>query len=1160
MKRIELTLVAILACLFATAQKVDNTLTQSVFNCGRQLRQIVNNSTVQHSVASGGRVFSDTIKMYSRLPYVSKVSETVMAYAKIGLDAYYIKAGLSDSINYDELYSLLRRSRKVTSLHDLSYALCCLSVGQYCHEQSLFRAEANIGECYALANKTIFGENSKPYFQSMMDASTAFSLAGKYHEADSCIAFCQGYMEKEDSTETYTYRTIIQERAQYCQAMGDIDKALELYNKLVALSAGMGDEEVIALIDRAGLCYESLSNYKQSNSDVTKAIAIMAESNIFLPNEVLNIFPLLNNPYVENQPNKLLELVNDNYHDGEFITTALMSRACQADRKYNKADYYYDKAIKLAKLSSDGSCSGLKENETAYLQNLLMARCEYGVLEKCISHDIDEMLNSPLKSSPVVISMMTFLSNINSLDGKYSQASGLQRGLLKLKSLSDDERKQLLNSLGDNELAIGNFQEAYRVGKELIRCGGLTDDQFYRIQSSLIVNSLISEIDLRQTNYQDISQGGTDSLIQKLKKEVNVLTDFIVKRIGKESPQYVESLMNTMTIDYLDKNFANMESTARYCEQIINQFANSKDRVCYLKALATDYFMAKKYNKALELIRIKGDDKYSPMPWYDTLIEAESCLKLGKSDEAKAAFTKSANEIIRTTLKSFTTLRQSERDYFWRMYRQWLYDSGKYVKSNDEESEFTGSLYNLSLFSKGLLLHSKQEIERVIRNSGNTALYNVYQRLTSIRTRLTSSSLSEVEKEGLEEEANLCEDSIMRGCVSYGNYTRQLTADWKQLQKVLNDSTTAIEFILFNTDDTTKCYAALILEKESRYPRFIRLFKENEIDSIASGDMISQKYSQLIWSPLLPYIKGKKNIFFSPTGLLNKIPIEFLPYEGSDMSLAFNIYRLSSTRMLLENHAHEQLNNLVAYGGLEYDATLENSKKTNINNKRLFHFPYLDGTEKEVTDIASIAKADNIKCNEILGENGTEESFKNLSGKPFQLLHIGTHGFCKSFKTKYLDDLPILTNGNLARIEDKSLYYSGLAMAGVNNATVDSETSNSNEGYLSAKEISLMDLSNVGLAVLSACNTNNGDVTGDGTFGLQRGFKLAGVKALIMTAWSVSDKATSIFICNFYKHLLGGNSLFNSFNAARAELRKTNGGIYDKPQYWAPFILLDGIN
>ena len=98
-------------------------------------------------------------------------------------------------------------------------------------------------------------------------------------------------------------------------------------------------------------------------------------------------------------------------------------------------------------------------------------------------------------------------------------------------------------------------------------------------------------------------------------------------------------------------------------------------------------------------------------------------------------------------------------------------------------------------------------------------------------------------------------------------------------------------------------------------------------------------------------------------------------------------------------------------------------------------------------------------------------------------------------------------------------------------------------------------MGNCELLVLAACNTALGTVTQDGVIGLQSAFKQAGVRTLVMTLWSVNDKATSEFMKRFYKYLFDGYHKHLALEKARADLMRSED--YNDPLYWAPFIMLD---
>jgi CHAT domain-containing protein len=90
---------------------------------------------------------------------------------------------------------------------------------------------------------------------------------------------------------------------------------------------------------------------------------------------------------------------------------------------------------------------------------------------------------------------------------------------------------------------------------------------------------------------------------------------------------------------------------------------------------------------------------------------------------------------------------------------------------------------------------------------------------------------------------------------------------------------------------------------------------------------------------------------------------------------------------------------------------------------------------------------------------------------------------------------------------------------------------------------------------MSACQTGLGDVkNGEGVFGLQRAFKLAGVETLIMSLWEVDDNATAKLMSAFYQEwLISGKSKQEAFKEAQRQIRAER----PSPFYWAAFVMMD---
>lgn len=109
---------------------------------------------------------------------------------------------------------------------------------------------------------------------------------------------------------------------------------------------------------------------------------------------------------------------------------------------------------------------------------------------------------------------------------------------------------------------------------------------------------------------------------------------------------------------------------------------------------------------------------------------------------------------------------------------------------------------------------------------------------------------------------------------------------------------------------------------------------------------------------------------------------------------------------------------------------------------------------------------------------------------------------------------------------------------------------------VTAADIATMNLRQCDLAVLSACETGLGKLGGDGVFGLQRGFKNAGVRTLLMSLKKVYDVSTADLMIGFYHHLMTGSDKREALVKAQQDIRSKG---FDAPEFWATFILLDAL-
>ena len=371
---------------------------------------------------------------------------------------------------------------------------------------------------------------------------------------------------------------------------------------------------------------------------------------------------------------------------------------------------------------------------------------------------------------------------------------------------------------------------------------------------------------------------------------------------------------------------------------------------------------------------------------------------------------------------------------------------------------------------------------------------------------------------------------------------------WRSVQEKLGTNSLAVEFVYY-IDETAEdiVYAAIVIKKDEESPKMVKLGTLTQFEELVGDDVSldyirnnekSEKCKRLVWDKILRFVEPKDTIYFAPSGILSVMCIENLPGKTEDSVVGeeYQMIRLSSTDVLLNNRTFKQYDKCVLFGDLDY------------NEVKL---PY---TEYEITSVAGILSNSKVDVCIYSGEYGTERAFCQLSGQEVQILHLATHGFFDNGDESDRD-----LNYRRRYTLSSSPYYdpmlcSGLILSGRKTALENVENVDlDNDGVLLSEEILHMDLKQVDLLVLSACSTGLGTFSDEGVYGLQRAFKRAGVNTIIMSLWNVNDVSTAHMMTEFYKYLMSGDSKREAFGKARASVREK----YKDPYYWAPFIMLD---
>ncbi|MBK8451151.1 MAG: CHAT domain-containing protein [Saprospiraceae bacterium] len=688
------------------------------------------------------------------------------------------------------------------------------------------------------------------------------------------------------------------------------------------------------------------------------------------------------------------------------------------------------------------------------------------------------------------------------------------------------------------------------------------------------------------------------------------------KVLGKEHPDYANSL-NNLAVFYDDMgNYEKAEPL--YLEsKVIMEKVLGKEHPDYASSpnnLGNLYYLMGRFEKVeplhLEAKALREKVLGKEHPDYTSslnnlvrLYERQNRY-LDSDPLLEEAFILSQTRLV----NSMSFLSEKELAKYILKFQSSSSELSAYLLARQAGESQIGNLANVGddnvLFYKGFLLTAASRQNALATASTESKEINI--RLKGYRRQLAAEYAKPIAERNdiaeLEEKANLAEKELTRSVAGYADAIRQIK--WRDVQATLKQTEAAMELISFKvkfpkTTDSI-LYAALLVKSGDKQPKFIPLFEEKSLDSFLhskserKADYVNSLYTladrgivvdavpkkslyEILWKPLEKELTGIKTIYFSPSGLLHRINLDAIAIsETETLADKYQLIELNSTRqMVIPTQIKNENNDAILYGGIQFeqDSTLLNNEPliaSRTIGELSFHsvdstlrggrWNYLLGTEHEVNSIEKIMQTVGLAVSLKKSYEATEESFKNIgvnnSLSP-KILHIATHGY---FFPDVKNNSKKLELGgereNVFKISEHPMLRSGLIMAGGNSAWQGIQPPEGREdGILTAYEISQMNLSNTELVVLSACETGLGDIQGnEGVYGLQRAFKIAGVKYLIMSLWQVPDKQTSLLMITFYKKwLVEKMTIPNAFHAAQKQLR--DGGL--EPYYWAGFVLVE---
>lgn len=682
--------------------------------------------------------------------------------------------------------------------------------------------------------------------------------------------------------------------------------------------------------------------------------------------------------------------------------------------------------------------------------------------------------------------------------------------------------------------------------------------------------------------------GDQDSAIEYMTKAL----DIIERSFGQAFPLYSQILSNLPQCFFAKQDYDTAYSYCLKAQDAIGRVLG-KTHPTYAIVLTNigQYYLIKKdFDRAIDCYLEALDIRQTRIGRCSS--ETVDCLNqlaslyynAGNREESEKFFLMSQSCMQELVAKVFSTVGEKQRELFWGRYSHY-YPGFIYSYAGILNTPSMNAVaYDCALMSKGILMNTETSMRELIQESRDEECVALYDKVIQEKKLYDQLKQTVSDNTRALDSLSVCiendERELAKRSSVYGDYTNDIRMGWEDVRKSLKPNTIAIEFVSFNQADTTY-YAALTLRDNYSSPHLVTLFTQEDLDRISPKAYYkSTDLTELVWSNLQDELNGVKDVFFSAVGDLNNIAIESLVSLDGDRRLSEdrNYHRVSSTRIIPKMGAISNNKSAILYGGIRYDVSgKEDSPSGNEDVARAIPdiielqryrkgVEYLPSTKKEVDNISSLLTKHHIQSKVLSDGAGTESSFKQISGGQVNIIHIATHGFYwtereleKRIEAGQIRGLEGNGEYDLLK-EDKALTRSGLLFAGADITLSGARPLSSiDDGILNAKEIAHLDLRNTDLVVLSACQSALGELSGDGVLGLQRGFKKAGVKTMIMTLWEVDDEATMIFMEHFYSELMKGKDKTSAFVKAQRYLQSysKNGKDYSEPYYWAAFIMLD---
>lgn len=925
-------------------------------------------------------------------------------------------------------------------------------------------------------------------------------------------------------------------------------------------------------LEQVGLYYDLVDKYDSSLYYYQQAVNVLkVNSNVYnIKNvpalEKLADIQLKKGEYeaANSTINNAIEILNTSkskVNDLEKVSTfETMSRLYNTLGKYKESEQALKIAKKLSKkskfLKDQASAKTADDQAKAYIRT-----GKYSSAEELLLSTIEIKQKKLGSSNRELVSSLNELGYLYILIGKYNEAEKVLNRSLDIdekvfgnSSLKFAETLRLLEKL---YVSIGDFKRAEDAASAVLT-----------IRTKLLgTRHLETANSITELAYVKFYNNGDRSEIDLL---LNQSLQTFQSIVGSDHPQYAEVLKDMAILKIESNQLKLADSLLDKASQIWDRkFGTNNVNSAEVQVLRGEIY--KKYGNYIksEELYTNANRTYKSIfndkhPSYVNTLSKLSQVYFMEGNYNKAL---SQLDITTTAYLSFTqsyfkTLSGREKSKFWNVIKEdFEFYNCVAAKLYDKKPKLTTKMYDNLLQTKGLLLSNSIRLRERIQNSKNSALiekFNDWNEKKELLTSLLTQSSEQAESNGLdakklEKEIEQLEKQLTEDSEEFKNSVDNKRFTWKDVKNSLKPNEYAVEIIRYRYFDKSftdsVIYAALVLSSTSDKPQLVIIGNGKKLETKMlkyyrntiknrSEDKLSYKN---FWSPLKPFIPLNSKVYFSAEGVYNQINLESLlnTETGKYLIDENEIVLLTSTKEIplkrkFLNVPKNIDNNAIVIGNPMFYSQ-------QASNPSVLSLP---GAEEEVKTINDLFKNRKWNSNLYLGVKSDKELIKSLNSP--KVFHIATHGYFK-------EDV-VASNASIVNIDlvNDPLLRCGLLLKGAGDY-LDNLVRNSESGILTAYEAMNLSLDNTELVVLSACETGAGEVqVGEGVFGLQRSFLVAGSELVIMSLFKVSDEATQQLMATFYKNWLESGNKRKAFSDAKHQLSQT----YKNPIYWGSFIMI----